>query len=131
VDIGRGPLRREHLLDARHGRQLEHAVTARVGGEHRRLGRLSGIAERDAKHETVLLGLGQRVGALVVGRVLCGEHQERLRELVGYALDRYAPLLHALEQSRLRLGGARLISSTARGSRTPARDGTRSVRSTG
>ena len=61
------------------------------------------IAEREAHRETVELGLGQRVGALVLDRVLRRHHHERALERVRGAVDRDLALLHALEQRRLRL----------------------------
>ena len=72
-------------------------------GEHPGLGAAVGVAERDPDHEAVDLGLGQRVGALVLDRVLRREHEERPRQLVGVDVDRDAALLHALEQARLGL----------------------------
>ena len=54
--------------------------------------------------EPVELALGQRVGALVLDRVLGGDHHERRVERVGRAVDRDLALLHRLEQRRLRLG---------------------------
>ena len=47
---------------------------------------------------------GQRVGPLHVDRVLRRQHHERRLEPVGDAVDGDLPLLHALEQRRLRLG---------------------------
>ena len=58
----------------------------------------------DPQHEAVELRLGQRKGALVLDRVLGGEHHERRRHLVADAVNRDLALLHRLEQRRLRLG---------------------------
>jgi hypothetical protein len=58
----------------------------------------------DVEHEAVELGLGQRVGALLLDRVLRGEHEERLRQLVRRAAGGDLALLHRLEQRGLRLG---------------------------
>ena len=63
-----------------------------------------GIAQAQAQHEAVELRLGQRERALVLDRVLGGDDQERDGHRVGDAVDRHLPLLHALEQRRLRLG---------------------------
>src|SRR5262249_32665055 len=62
----------------------------------------------------VELGLGQRVGALLLDRVLRGEDGEDARQRVAGAVHGHLPLLHRLEQRGLRLGGARLISSPSR-----------------
>jgi hypothetical protein len=60
------------------------------------------IAHRQAHHEPVELGLGQRVGAFVLDRVLGRDHHERPFKCVSGAVDRDLPLLHALEQRGLR-----------------------------
>ena len=62
------------------------------------------IADDQAHHEPVELGLGQRVGALVLDRVLCGNDHERRRELAGDAVDGDLALFHGLEERSLRLG---------------------------
>ena len=56
------------------------------------------IAQAQADHEAVELGLGQGEGALVLDRVLGGDDQERVRHRVGDAVDGRLPLLHALEE---------------------------------
>lgn len=58
------------------------------------------------------LSLRQRVGSLVLDRVLSGDHHERLTELVGLGVDRDLPLLHGLEERRLGLG-ARAVDLVA------------------
>ena len=70
---------------------LELFVEARVLHEH-------------LEHEAVLLRFGQRVGAFLLDRVLRGQHEERVGELVPHAADRDLPLLHGFEQRGLRLG---------------------------
>ena len=64
------------------GSQLEHAVAALVAGEHPRLLGGARVAELEPDHEAVDLRLGQRVGALVLDRVLRREDEERAGELV-------------------------------------------------
>ena len=61
------------------------------------------VAELELEEEAVELGLGQRVRALVLDRVLRGEDEERLGQLPRRPLDRHLPLLHRLEQRGLRL----------------------------
>ena len=53
--------------------------------------------------EAVALGLGQRVGALVLDRVLGGEHEERVGQRVRDAVDGDLALLHRLQQRGLGL----------------------------
>ena len=64
-----------------------------------------GIPDPHLEHEAVELGLGQRIGALVLDRVLGGEDHERLLQRIGRAADRDLMLLHRLEQRGLHLGG--------------------------
>src|SRR5262249_39675882 len=60
------------------------------------------IAELELEQEAVELGLGQRVRALVLDRVLRGEDEERRRQLPRRPFDRHLPLLHLLEEPGLR-----------------------------
>jgi hypothetical protein len=62
------------------------------------------VVDDDLHQEAVELGLGQRVGALVLDRVLGGHDQEGQRHGVARAADRHLALLHDLEQGRLDLG---------------------------
>ncbi len=63
-----------------------------------------GILDEDLEHEAVLLGLGQRVGSFLLDRVLRGEHEERVGQLVAHAAHGDLPLLHRFQQRGLRLG---------------------------
>ena len=74
-----------------------------VAGEDLDLLLLARVADVELEQEPVELGLGQRVGALLLDRVLGGDDDERLRQRVGVALDRHLALLHRLEQGGLRL----------------------------
>jgi len=62
------------------------------------------IPQHRLEEEAVLLGFGQRIGPLVLDRVLGGEHHEgvRKRHLLPFESD--AALLHRLQQRRLDLG---------------------------
>src|SRR4029453_6783742 len=60
------------------------------------------VADAEAQQEAVELGLRQRIGALVLDRVLRREDEERRRERVRHAFDRHLPLLHPLEHAGLR-----------------------------
>ena len=91
-------LGRQHRLDrvAHHRRScppgdLELLVEARVLHE-------------DLEHEAVLLGLGQRIGPFLLDRVLRGQHEERVGQLVPHAAHGHLPLLHGLQQGGLGLG---------------------------
>ena len=61
------------------------------------------VADEHLEHEAVLLRLRQRVGALLLDRVLRGEHEERIDERVPHAAHAHLPLLHRLEERGLRL----------------------------
>ncbi len=63
------------------------------------------IADQDVEHEAVKLRFGQRIGPFLLDRVLRGQDEERIRELVPLAADGHLPFLHGLEQGGLRLGG--------------------------
>ena len=65
----------------------------------------SGIGDLELEHEAVDLGLGERIGPLLLDRVLGGQHQERHRELKGLIAYSDLAFLHGLEQRRLHLGG--------------------------
>ncbi len=58
---------------------------------------------RGAQQEAVELGLGEPVRALLLDRVLRGDHHERPRHLVALAVDGDVAFLHHLEHRRLRL----------------------------
>ena len=73
--------------------EVEHAVARLVAGQHAGLGVGVGVAERQAHHEAVQLRLRQRVGALVLDRVLGREDHERARELVREDVDGDVALL--------------------------------------
>ena len=65
---------------------------------------LRGVGDRQLEHEAVDLGLGQRIGAFLLDRVLRGQHQERLGQRIGLVADGDLPLLHRFEQRALHLG---------------------------
>ena len=64
-----------------------------------------GVAEAGAQQEAVELRLGERVRALVLDRVLGRQDEEGPLERPRDAVGRHLPLLHRLEQRRLRLRG--------------------------
>ena len=89
------------------------SATARIGGERRgarhalqdlELLRAIRVGDLQLEHEAVDLGLGQRIGAVVLQRVLGREHQERLGQRVGLVADRDLVFLHRLQQRALHLG---------------------------
>src|SRR5205085_6021981 len=62
-----------------------------------------GIVNFDLEEESVKLRFGETVGSLLFDRVLRGDHHEGGTDRMGREIDRHLPLLHDLEQSRLRL----------------------------
>ena len=64
-----------------------------------------GVVHLGLQQEAVHLRLRQRVGALLLDRVLGGEDQEGVRQRVRDVAQRHLPLLHRLEEGRLHLGG--------------------------
>ena len=91
------------LVGAHHGQLVERMAALLLIEDHDLLDRQR-VAQAQSEHEPVELGLGQGERALVLDRVLGGDHQERVGHGVGRAVDRRLALLHALEQTRLRLG---------------------------
>ena len=65
---------------------------------------LARVVDQDVEHEPVELGLGQRIGAFLLDRVLRGQDEERVGQPVPLAADGDLPLLHRLEQRGLGLG---------------------------
>ena len=63
-----------------------------------------GIADAQAHQEAVELRFGQRIGAVMLHRILRGDHHERPRQRVRAAVDGDLALVHGFEQRRLRLG---------------------------
>ena len=61
------------------------------------------VAQREAHEETVQLRFRQGKGAAGTDRVLCGNHEERLRQRPGGPLDGHLALLHGLQQRALAL----------------------------
>ena len=64
-----------------------------------------GIADAQAHQEAVELRFGQRIGAVVLHRVLRGDHHERARQRMRPAVDGDLAFVHGFEQRGLRLGG--------------------------
>ena len=83
--------------------ELVEASGERVHGEHFHLGGLIRVTHAHTHEEPVELGLGQRIGAFVLDRVLRGYHHERPLECVGVSVQGDLALFHRLEQRRLRL----------------------------
>ena len=90
-----------HVGDIRHGPDGGELVTPCLGGEHGHFRLMSGITHLDSRHETVPLGLGKRIGALHLDRVLGGNHHEGLCEPVGLPVRGDLPLGHGLQQGGL------------------------------
>ncbi|HMO94809.1 MAG TPA: hypothetical protein PKD27_01735 [Tepidiformaceae bacterium] len=69
------------------------------------------IAQVHADQEAVELRFRKRERSFIFDRVLRGEHHERLRKLVGGAIDGHLALLHRFEQRglRLRRGAVHLV----------------------
>ncbi len=62
------------------------------------------VADDDLHHEAVHLRFGQRIGALLLQRVLRGEHQEWIGQFVGCLAEGDLALLHGFQQRALHLG---------------------------
>ncbi len=82
-------------------RRGRHAVMGQT--EHCLLVGHGRVADVELHEESVELGLRQRVGALVLDRVLGRDDEERLRERVADTVDAHLAFLHRLEQRGLGL----------------------------
>ena len=72
--------------------------------EHRGFALDVGVADVELGEEPIELRLGQRVGALVLDRVLRREHEERIGERMRATVDTHLMFLHRFEQRGLGLG---------------------------
>src|SRR5919201_1750147 len=79
-------------------RDLRGGLTLVVCAEDRALLPRRRISHDRLEEEAVELGLGQRIRALVLDRVLRGEDEERPGQRARLALERPLLLLHRLEQ---------------------------------
>ena len=85
------------------GAHVVRVHPAVVAGQHLDLLFGARVRHLQLEQETVELRLGKRVRALVLHGVLCGDHEERIGQRAGGAVDRDLALLHRLQQRRLRL----------------------------
>jgi hypothetical protein len=63
--------------------------------------RAAGVVDPELEHEAVELSLRQRIGSLLLDRILCRQDKKRIGQPVGGAGRGDLMLLHCLEQGRL------------------------------
>ena len=99
-DAAHQALRRHQLGDIH---RRPRPVLGDAGGrdQHFALGLAVGIIDVDLQQEPVELGLGQRIGAFLLQRVLGRQHMKRPRQRMILAGDRDPAFLHRLQQRRL------------------------------
>jgi hypothetical protein len=88
---------RKHRTHAVGGGHLQIAQDLALAGRVR-------IADAQAHQEAVHLRLRQRIGAVVLHRILRGDHHEGARQHVRTAVDGHLAFVHGFQQRRLRLG---------------------------
>src|SRR5258708_3855935 len=103
MDLGYGLLDFDYVGGAEHGAQVVELGSAGFGAQDLALGVAFGISHANPHQETIELRLGQRISAVVLAGILCGDDQKRLRERIGMRVDGDLPLIHGLEQGGLRL----------------------------
>ena len=74
------------------------------GGEQTEFVVALGVADRQLHGEAVELRLGQRVGAVMLDRVLRGDHEKRRGQRMPDVVDRRLALGHRLQEGALRAG---------------------------
>ncbi len=77
---------------------------ARLPGDDLPLGLGRGVADVDPHQEAVHLGLGERMGPVILEGVLGRDHHEGSGERVGLVIQRDLRLVHRLQQAGLGLG---------------------------
>ena len=103
VDLTAGRRRAGQRCRPRRRRDARRAGRRRPGTAGDPALRLGvGVSDPEPDEEPVELRLGQGERALVLDRVLGGQHDERVGQATGGALDRDLALLHRLEERRLR-----------------------------
>jgi hypothetical protein len=100
-----GVLQLDYVLAGQHGSQGFERVAALAVAQNLLLDLERGIAQPQPQHEAVNLRLGERVGAVMLDRVLRGDDHEGRAQAIGHALDRDVPLGHRFKERRLRLRG--------------------------
>ena len=72
--------------------------------QHLQLGIAVGVADNELHQESVELSLGERIGSLVLDRVLCGQHPESLRQDERLVANSDLAFLHGFQQGALDFG---------------------------
>jgi hypothetical protein len=105
VDGADSRLALDYVHGLHHVGDVVEGVPVDLGAEDLLLGLAVGVADRHAHEEAVELRLRQRIGAVVVGGVLRGDHEERLGQDVRIPVDGDDRLGHALQKAGLRARG--------------------------
>src|SRR5207302_5009631 len=95
-------LQRAHLVAGTHRPERRKWMAMALRDDDRDLVVFGRIAEPGLQREPVELRLRERERALLLDRILRRDHEERLRQGPGRAVDRHLALGHRLEQRRLR-----------------------------
>ena len=104
VDGGEGFLGGQQFLQGGHLLEGVDGVGFLLQDHDFHLLPLDRVAQLNAQHEPVHLGLRQGKRPLVLNRILRGQDGEGPRQVVGAGVDGDLPLLHGLEQGGLGLG---------------------------
>jgi hypothetical protein len=96
-----GELDGDHLASRQHRLELVNRVMLQLGADNLQLRGAVDIAQLHGDGEAVELALGQRVGAVLLQRVLGRYHEQRLGQIVADPIYGDRVLLHRFEQGRL------------------------------
>src|SRR5205085_11479382 len=82
---------------------IRHPDTGSGAGHDRPLHVLAWIGEYMLEQEAIELRFRERIGALLLDRILCGDHHEALAEAMRLAVERDLAFLHRFQKCCLSL----------------------------
>src|ERR1700686_1879683 len=101
-DVGDGVLHGQHIADIRDGIERIERIIANALAQNFLFRFVRGIAHFDAHQKTVELRFRQGIGAVMLDRILRGDHEKRLREWERLAVDGHLRFVHGFKKRGLR-----------------------------
>ena len=94
----------QHFRAGENRAKFVQVRNARLRAQNLALGLSVGISHAHAHQEAVELRFRQRIGSVMLDRILGRDHEERLRQFIRVRVDRDLAFVHRFEQRGLRLG---------------------------